>query len=341
MGIESDQLVYDYLSRVGDLAQQRQLPSGARMRLVSELRDQIDRGRSKAVVESPAAIRRILARLGTPEEIVEAAGGATGGAAAPPGPAAVPTQRTARPRPRKRAERPGKAERPPEPAEPPGDTAGPYAAPPHLAGTDELGPSGSEPDWWRHDDSPFGVADSVPGFVGGVEVPELLRPPPAADDAPGVPHPRLAKAPGAPAEAALDEEATEEAVEAGGRRGRRLRLRPAAGGFSNPLLVAAAVLLVVGAVIGNWLALGVGWLIAYASRRLSRAEVKAAVIGIPVLAVTAGLTWLWGRSERGWGGRIRDGHMSDAVAETWPWVVRGAAIASALFLLWRSQRRRP
>ncbi|GAP50816.1 hypothetical protein [Streptomyces azureus] len=43
MGIESDQVVYEYLSRVGDVAQQRQLPSAARMRLVSELRGEIDR----------------------------------------------------------------------------------------------------------------------------------------------------------------------------------------------------------------------------------------------------------------------------------------------------------
>ncbi|MEW1605702.1 hypothetical protein AB0450_33545, partial [Streptomyces sp. NPDC093808] len=33
VGIESDQVVYEYLSRVGDVAQQRQLPSAARMRL--------------------------------------------------------------------------------------------------------------------------------------------------------------------------------------------------------------------------------------------------------------------------------------------------------------------
>ncbi len=32
--------------------------------------------------------------------------------------------------------------------------------------------------------------------------------------------------------------------------------------------------------------------------------------------------------------------MNDAISETWPWVVRGAAVASALFLVWRSQRRR-
>jgi hypothetical protein len=32
--------------------------------------------------------------------------------------------------------------------------------------------------------------------------------------------------------------------------------------------------------------------------------------------------------------------MNDAVAGTWPWVVRGAAVASALFLVWRSQKPR-
>ncbi|MEU1022603.1 hypothetical protein ABZ366_11015, partial [Streptomyces sp. NPDC005904] len=64
MGIESDQLVYDYLSRVGDLAQQRQLTSGDRMRLVADLRLRIDRDRAGATADTPAAVRRILARLG-------------------------------------------------------------------------------------------------------------------------------------------------------------------------------------------------------------------------------------------------------------------------------------
>jgi hypothetical protein len=31
--------------------------------------------------------------------------------------------------------------------------------------------------------------------------------------------------------------------------------------------------------------------------------------------------------------------MNEALAETWPWVVRGAAVASALFITWRSQKR--
>ncbi|MER5630245.1 hypothetical protein [Streptomyces nitrosporeus] len=86
MGIESDQLVYDYLSRVGDLAQQQQLPSGARMRLVSELRGEIDRQRGTDGGDSPAVVRRIIGRLGSPDELVAAAAEPGGGAAPVPSP---------------------------------------------------------------------------------------------------------------------------------------------------------------------------------------------------------------------------------------------------------------
>ncbi|MEV0528536.1 hypothetical protein AB0I66_34440 [Streptomyces sp. NPDC050439] len=369
MGIESDQLVFDYLSRVGDLAQQHQLPSAARMRLVSDLRNEIDRSRAKATADNPAAIRRILDRLGSPEELVEAAGSGGRGPTATdavdaddrdlpksrtpreartprtPRPA-VPTQRTGQPKERPKRLR-GVVPRPrprPRPAaeepEPPQDD---LPSPPHLASTDELGAPGSEPDWWRVDSSPFGLADSVPGFTGGVEIPEILKPPPKkrpeedkreADDED---------------EEEGEEEEWEEADDTARAPRRRLRIRrpvtaavaPAGPRFTNPLLLLAAALLTVGAILGNWLALGGGWLLAYASRRLSRAEAKWAALGLPGLSVAAGITWLWGRSEGRWGDPIREGHMSDAMAETWPWVVRGAAIASALYLLWRSQRRRP
>ncbi|CAM5299436.1 hypothetical protein STANM309S_04291 [Streptomyces tanashiensis] len=53
------------------------------------------------------------------------------------------------------------------------------------------------------------------------------------------------------------------------------------------------------------------------------------------------MVWLWGRVEGRWGEAVAPGGeaMGAAVSETWPWVLRGAAIASALFLLWRSRRR--
>jgi hypothetical protein len=338
VGIESDQVVYEYLSRVGDVAQQRQLPSGTRMRLVSELRNEIDRRRAKVPVDSPAAVRRIIARLGSPDDVVTAAGGtssggdATGTGAVPqartaPAPTAVPAQRdrdTGTPRPK------GLRRIVPVPKPRPAETVDEAPVPPHLASEAEIGDSALQPDWWRTDSTPFGVGESLPaGFVGGVEIPELLKPPPREQE----PKPAVEKAPeaGPATEAAVDEVPV--------TRRRRLPSLPK-GKWTNPLLLVAAALLVVGSVLGNLVVLLLGWLIAYASRRLTEAETKWAVMFLPGLALTAGVVWLWGRTEGRWGDPIVKGHMSDAIADTWPWVIRGAAVASALFLVWRSQRQR-
>ncbi|MER6025161.1 hypothetical protein [Streptomyces sp. NPDC001851] len=358
MGIESDQVVYEYLSRVGDIAQQRQLPSGTRMRLVSELRNEIDRHRARATVDSPAAVRRILDGLGTPDEVVEAAGGTAGTAGTSGGssgsggfgagrvaqqPGTVPVQpepadgdrgggRTRREQRREpRGERrrglrrvvPG-----PRPAESGPSAPSHVPSPPHLAPAHELGDSALRPDWWRvSGGGPAAETDSVPGFVGGVEIPELLKRPPEPTEGTAVP---VAPDTVAPAP---------EATGTGPAPRRRLLPRPAAG-WTNPLLLLAAAALVAGAVLGNWFALILGWAIAYGSRRLTPAESKWAVMVLPGAAVTAGLVWLWGRDSGRWGEPIARGHMNEAIAGTWPWVVRGAAVASALYLVWRSQRTR-
>ncbi|MFF7898409.1 MULTISPECIES: hypothetical protein [unclassified Streptomyces] len=327
MGIESDQVVYEYLSRVGDVAHQRQLSSATRMRLVAELRDEIDRRRAKAAVDSPAAVRRILDGLGSPDDVVAAAGTGRGGpgAAAP----AVPAQRApeadqARPKGlRKVVPRP----RPPRTDPVPSD--GP--SPPHLATADELGGPASGPEWWGMGQGTPAMADEVPGFMGGVEIPELLKPPPAKEES------AQAEPASGAAGAAEPVEAAEPDAPAGRRR---FALPPLLTGRSNPLLLLAAGLLVVGAVLGNWYALLLGWIIAYASRRLTPAESKWAVAGMPGLALASWAVWLWGRTDDRWGTPITEGHMNDAVAQTWPWVVRAAAVLSALFLVWRSQRRK-
>ncbi|WOX10504.1 hypothetical protein [Streptomyces sp. N50] len=339
MGIESDQVVYEYLSRVGDVAQQRQLPSVTRMRLVSELRNEIDRRRAGSTADTPAAVQRILKGLGTPDEIVAAAGTGAGVPQMPT--ASVPVQRDHEddlrpkglrrvvPLPRTRLTKSAPA---PDPA--PDNSA----SSPHLASASDLGASVMQPDWWRVENgNGFALGDSVPGFTGGVEIPELLKPPPPKEtpkETPKEPEKEAAKAP-VPAAAPVIEQAPETPA-----RRRRMVPRLPAGRWSNPLLLIAAALLVAGAVLGNWFALLLGWLIAYASRRLTDAETKAAVIGLPTAAVAAGIVWLWGRNDGRWGTPIAQGHMNDAIAETWPWVVRGAAVASALFLVWRSQRRR-
>ncbi|MBL1081874.1 hypothetical protein JK359_07740 [Streptomyces actinomycinicus] len=347
MGIESDQVVYEYLSRVGDIAQQRQLPSATRMRLVSELRNEIDRSRSKATVDSPAAVRRILDRLGTPDEVVEAAGG-TAGVPQPPA-AAVPAQ----PAFREGAPKPVGEERPkglrrvvprPRPAEPGPSVPRDTASPPHLAAAHELGDGAVPPDWWRvRTGSALEDTDTVPGFVGGVEIPELLRRPP---EQAGTEKRDRAAGPAGPAEPAPAAVPVRRRRLFGLLPARKAAAEPDAAarglrsGWSNPLLLLAAAALVAGAVLGNWFALLLGWVIAYGSRRLTPAETKWAVMVLPAGAVAAGLVWLWGRNEGRWGRPIAEGHMNEAVGETWPWVVRGAAVASALYLVWRSQRKR-
>ncbi len=108
--------------------------------------------------------------------------------------------------------------------------------------------------------------------------------------------------------------------------------------FSHPLLLLAAALLVTGAVIGSWLALAGGWLLAYSSRTLSRTEAKLAAMGLPGVVVAGGLVWLWGRMDGRWGDPIPEHGMAQALSGVWPVVVRTAAVASAVFLVWRARR---
>ncbi|SEC80781.1 hypothetical protein [Streptomyces sp. TLI_105] len=312
MGIESDQLVYDYLSRVGDLAQQRQLPASDRRKLVSGLRSEIDRRRATHGEESPAAVRGILGALGTPDEVVDRAG--------PSGGRAVPGPRA------------GEGEEG-DPSGNPPPAAG--ASGPAIPAQDTRGPEGTA-DWWRKDADADAADGEFLGFVGGIERPDLFEPPAPAEDegdeaeepAPGKARrlARILRLRKAQAPAAEEPEAEAEPAP-------RARL-------ANPFVLLAALLLLGGAVFGSLVALAAGWLLAYASRRLTPAEIKGAVLVIPGLAAASGIAWLWGRVEGRWGEAVAPGGeaMGAAISETWPWVLRGAAIASSLFLLWRSRR---
>ncbi|WP_329020568.1 hypothetical protein [Streptomyces sp. NBC_00690] len=368
MGIESDQLVYDYLSRVGDLAQQRQLSSGARMQLVTSLRGEIDRQRARALGDGPASVRRILGRLGTPDEVVNRVGSGDPSPSETPEPlapqqAAPPLEAEEPPAAAAPAASPIEPEKParrriprprnwltksdvvapepvPDPLFPDGGLP-PYEAEPGEFGYVDPGP---DVDWWRIESTPFGVGEQVPGFTGGVEIPEILKPPPEEEEA-----------------GATEED---EAAEAEARKGwlrwvpvprslAKLRRRPvaavvepAAGAaglatgprFGSPLLLVAAVALLGGALAGSLLALGLGWLLVWASRKLTTAQKKVAVFVLPGAALTSGLVWLWGRSAGRWGGAVPPDGMRDAMVETWPWMLKGAAIASALYLVWRARK---
>ncbi|KOT91565.1 hypothetical protein ADK70_16685 [Streptomyces rimosus subsp. pseudoverticillatus] len=427
-------MVFDYLSRVGDLAQQRGLSSGARMRLVAELRAQVDAAKPDTV----PGVRRVLSRLGTPEAVVEAAGGSgpppspgpsgaaepqprpglrdklggaarllgtsgaggTGGAAGPDGRQApagpdtppgtgdqnttsgkAPTDPGGRPAlpnlsalgeglrgritgkipaPRDGKRRPGR-DREPEPP--------PTASPPHLAGFDELGDGSAEPDWWRVQEDPYGPygpGETVPGFVGGIEIPEIReRPPGERADGP------LSLEKGERDGDDDAEDAAEEDDEAGGEHGEEaaeaprgvlprvlarwrrsgaapepyaeepeaVEYAPVARAPLSPVLLLAVLLLVAGAVTGVWLALAGGWVIAYTSRRLPRREAKFAALGVPGVIVGGLVVWLWGRVDGRWGDPIAEGQLGHELTGVLPVVVRVAAVASAVFLVWRMRRQ--
>ncbi|MEU9165977.1 hypothetical protein AB0D29_37595 [Streptomyces sp. NPDC048424] len=336
MGIESDHLVYEYLSRVGDLAQQRQLSSGDRMRLVAGLRDEIDRRRAKYEPETPAAVRRILERIGTPEEVLDTHGSRPGsatpaprfGAASGPG-ASVPVQRA-----------PGRLRRPGAPA--PKPAAEPRNVPPHLAGLDELGPSGgAEPEWWRMSPAAYGSGPQVDGFAGGIEIPDLFEDEEreeAGKEAQDPPAPPPSGAAGLvrflrERRRAGKSAAVGAAGEAEGAGAAPARPRP------NAFLLLAAAVLVVGVATGYWLLLIIGWLLPYASRVLRPAERKWAVFGPPGVVLAGAGVWLWGRMNGKWGETLADEQVSGAVQGMWPWLLRGAAVASVIYLVWRARRR--
>ncbi|MCX4526515.1 hypothetical protein OG982_12605 [Streptomyces sp. NBC_01551] len=312
MGIESDQLVYEYLSRVGDLAQRRQLPSGDRMRLVAGLRDEIDRRRAKYEPETQASVRKILERIGTPEEVLDTLGTLSGPDAAAAAPvAAVPAQRG------------------------PDTPRAAVNVPPHLAGLDELGPSdGAEPDWWRVTPGPFGRGGpQVEGFAGGIEIPDLFKEPEEEDAPAPEPDP-----PASPRGRALLRFA----------KGRLRAKKPAADPSApaaeprpkpHAFLLLAAAILAAGAVSGYWLLLVVGFAAAYASRVLGPTERKVVVFGLPGAVFAGAVVWLWGRQRGRWGTPLADDALSDTLPGMWPWLARAAGLASALYLTWRARRR--
>ncbi|MDC7337407.1 hypothetical protein PQR15_14005 [Streptomyces lydicus] len=106
----------------------------------------------------------------------------------------------------------------------------------------------------------------------------------------------------------------------------------------SPVPTLAVLLLVAGAVLGSWLALAGGWALAYVSRRLTRTETKFAALGVPGTAVGALVVWMWGRFDGRWGEPLAPGRLGPELLAALPATARVAAVASALYLLWRMRR---
>ncbi|WP_202234179.1 HAAS signaling domain-containing protein [Actinacidiphila reveromycinica] len=373
MGVESDRLVFDYLSRVGDLAQTA-LPAADRMRLVAQLRSDIDKARGDG--DNAATVQRILGRFGSPDEVVEAAAGtrgsagagaaSTAGAQEPPagepapgsyGPyakarrAAVPKSRdSSRGEPGEAAAESAAKGTAEEPGDP-GDGAG------DRTRRAQRGRGDREPEWWGGGpgDGRARLGEEVPGLpgmTGGIFIPfddEELAGREAAEEPQPLPG-ALAGGGGGGAEAAGAAGDGAPAGEAPKQRKGLLRglLRPGAGagggararvrGWGSPILLLAALLLVAGVVIGSWIPLGLGWLAGYLSRTLTRTQAKIAVFGVPGATAVGFAVWLWGRGKGRWGSPIAQGQMGHAVRDDLPVAVRVAAVGSALYFVWRARR---
>ncbi|MBN3928811.1 hypothetical protein IQ279_03990 [Streptomyces verrucosisporus] len=370
MGIESEQLVFDYLSRVGDLAHGTAMTAAERARLVAGVRADIERRRAEAGgAHTAAGVRRILDGIGRPEDVVAGTGVSV---PQPRGHGPVESRPVERRfvgrRPAREAPEGGPAagggdtprRQPKSPKHPKPPERSTAASPPHLAPAHELGPEESDPDWWREGPGAPRYAPGgrrpVGGFDGGVELPEVLEQPPDPEKEEKKEKERQEARRKAEAARAADADGGDETPAAPGRsrwarlpRPLRPRTAKAAGGAPRTARVprvggvvelAAAALLVAGAVMGSLIPLGLGWLAAWWSPRLSRQEAKWAVTVVPGTVAAAGLVWLWGRTEGRWGEPIAEGALGEAVTASWPWALRAAAVASALYLLWRARRPR-
>lgn len=349
MSIEGERLVFDYLSRVGDLAHGTSMSAAERAALVGKLREEIGQRRAAAGgAESRSEVRRILGKIGSPEDVVARAAEAGGHNAAVPAPRPAHTPAPAADAPP--ADGPGPAV--PLPAAEPSADGPPV---PDATG----GPDDGLPGQPEHPDTRYWPDGDIGGFTGGIEIPEMLGPARERGGSAGgisldkdLPRQRPAEEkPAAPDDASDDgetvgpapvEQAPGAAAAGGTARtlGKRLRTTLSVrrtGGFFE---FAAVVFLLAGAVVPSFYAMLAGWLLSYWSPRLSRREAQWATFGAPAVVLAAYFGWIAGRDQGYWGAPLPEGAAGESFHSDWPWLLRGAALASAVLLFLRARRPR-
>ncbi|MFG3056145.1 hypothetical protein ACGFZP_35045 [Kitasatospora sp. NPDC048239] len=109
----------------------------------------------------------------------------------------------------------------------------------------------------------------------------------------------------------------------------------------SPLLLLSAAVLVGGAVTGQILAMLVGWALGYLSRQLTDFMRKFAILGIPLVTMSATTVWFWGRAQGRWGQALQPDQQVGQVAwSAAPGVLKVSAVLSAVFLFVVAMRRR-
>ena len=378
MGIESDQVVYDYLSRVGDLAQATSLTAAERARLVSGLREAIDTRRGGAppsgtsVRGEASAVKKILNGIGSPDEVVRRAvhngvprpsdgragrGGGEESYAGGGGPS-VPAQSGPPP-----GERPGAGDGAAEGRWRFGDWAGTGSRAAGGAGTGAgtgAGGGGGGDGWTRSgpgvrpdlDGLPGWRADFEPDFLG-VDVPGAGGAVPGRRDPEA--DPEAEDGDEAPPEAAVP--LSKKRVAAGPPRRSLLRrligppppvmvpVQPAVVAVPRsrlPLVESLATLvLAASAVLGLWYVAAVGWLLAYTGRRIGRQAAHFAGLWLPLLVACGAGYWLYQQAHGQPAAHpLTDAQFQAATRSAISVGLRAAAGCSAAFLAWRISRRR-
>jgi hypothetical protein len=379
MGIESDQIVYDYLSRVGDLAQATSLTAAERARLVSGLRQAIDGQRGEAQAGSrrteQATVRKILSGMGTPADVVRQAvhGGvpqvADDAPAAPAGapsagaPTSVASMETTGLA-KRGARLWGRPEGPSVPVQG-GEAAG--------AGGGAAGAGGGPGDWWRtaREEPAEGrtVSESIAAANGelpgwrAVYEPDFLDPD-ADERAARIPAQRRYVDGAGSAVEQADAEGEDDPGGSGGAQTvpgpaaapRRWlpRLRRSAPVLEQavqaqavprgplPLVESLAVLvLVAAAALGLWYVALLGWFLAYTSRRLGQRVGHAAGLWLPLaLAAVLGFNLYSQVHSHPPGHPESSAAFTAALHSAVALWLRLAAGASAAFLAWQINRRR-
>ncbi|WP_406285575.1 hypothetical protein [Embleya sp. NBC_00896] len=342
MNFESDHLVLQYLGQVGDAAQRRLRPAD-RARLVERLRSQINSERERLNAHTTGTVQVILDRLGSPDSVVghelyrlgdlrdTGADDGVGAmsmrgsryatvarqmgfrADATPIPAVLDPSR---PQPGTPAPRVSPDAGPPTLAETAAGTS-PGAAPAATQPTPLADPD-DEPLWWRTPpEGPLPPERPDPGSYGDGSLHAPAYPIGVASDT----------------SATWDDDALTEPTPAigifGGPGSLRTQVRE----------VFAIALMAVGAITASTVVVLLGVLVVFTAGAWSLKERRFAAFYIPGGMALAFAIGMWLRATGNMGTDLTRDQAWDRYGELLPAMVRVAAVAVSLYLLWRLNRR--
>ena len=143
----------------------------------------------------------------------------------------------------------------------------------------------------------------------------------------------------APAEGGRQAPAASSSAQAGGAASDQIRSFWEGGPRKHPVEALAIVLLLIGALIGNWLVLLAAVLVAFASRYYSAAEKWVLLVGVPVISFLLFTLGFWLSSHGKAGGTTdKPSDLLSGVDSFFGPLPRMIALLGAVFLAWRLAR---